>query len=290
MKIAIIGSSEEDLPIVDEAKKIFDEVLYVPLDSIKLEVGEIQKAFYKDIDLSSFDVVLPLLNGSSKEFLFICLKILENDVYIPISSEDFFILGKKCLLMKRLIEQGLKVRKSAFLASNRTSRMLIENLKFPIVIRSSSGKRVRITNEETLNHVLSLFKAGNIRILEKPIEAESVVWYFVVGNEIVASYENVGENVRSIGINGEIVSQLYRVKKAVNSDFFVINFIRKKKSLVVNDIFLSPDFRQFDRVTGKNTSRVLLVYLKNKVEERRVGPVTSLFNSFYTLVKKVLKS
>ena len=290
MKIAIIGLSEKNTSVVEEAKKVFDEVLYVPIDSIKLEVGEEQRAFYKDVDLSTFDRILPLINTSYNEFMYLCLKILEKNVYVPISSDDFFIINKKCLLMKGLMDQGLKVRKSVFLASNRTSRMIIESLKFPITIRSSSGKRVKVTNEETLNNVLSLFKAGNIRILEKPIEAESVIWFFVVGNEIIASYEQVSENLRSIGVDEDIISKIYRVKKAINSDFFVVNFIRKKDSLIVNDVFLSPDFSVLNKVSGKNTIQPLLVYLKNKVESERVGVIQSIFKSVHDFFRGLVKS
>ena len=290
MKIAVIGSSKENSTLVEEAEQIFDEVLYVPIDSVKLEVGEGQRALYKDVDLSTFDIILPLPKDTNREFFFLCLKILEKYTYTPISSDNFFIMDKKCLLMKKFIEQGLKVRKSAFLASNRTSKMLIENLKFPIVMRSYPGKRVLVTNAETLNNVLSLFKAGNIRILEKPIEAESALWFFVVGNEIVASYEQLGENVRSISPDGEIISKLFRIKKAVDSDFFVVNFIRRKNSLILNDVLLTPDFSELDKVTGKNTSRLLLIYLKNKVESMRVSPITSLVNSMYSLIRKVFKT
>jgi len=290
MKIAIIGLSENNTSVVEEAKKVFDEVLYVPIDSIKLEVGEEQRAFYKDVDLSTFDIILPLINTSYNEFMYLCLKILEKNVYVPISSDDFFIINKKCLLMKGLMNQGLKVRKSVFLASNRTSRMIIESLKFPITIRSSSGKRVKVTNEETLNNVLSLFKAGNIRILEKPIEAESVIWFFVVGNEIIASYEQVGENLRSIGVDEDIISKIYRVKKAINSDFFVVNYIRKKDNLIVNDVFLSPDFSVLNKVSGKNTIQPLLVYLKNKVESERIGVITSIFKSVHDFFRGLVKS
>jgi len=290
MKIAIIGSTENNKPVVEEAGKVFDEVLYVPLNAIKLEVGEDQKVLYKDIDLSTFDIVLPLVNGSSNEILYLCLNILENSVYLPISSEDFFIIGKKCLLMKKLIDQGLKVRKSVFLASNRTSRMIIESLKFPIIIRSSSGKRVKVTNKETLDNVLSLFRAGNVRTLEKPIEAQSVIWLFVVGNEIIASYEQVGEDLRSIGVNGDLTSSIYSIQKAINSDFFVVNFIRKKNSLIVNDVFLSPNFSLFNEVTGKNTISPLLVYLKKKLEYERIGVITSIFNSVHGFLKGLVKS
>ena len=290
MRIAIIGLSENNLSVVEEAKKIFDEALYIPIDSIKLEVGEEQRAFYKDVDLSTFDIILPLVNTSYNEFMYLCLKILEKNIYVPISSDDFFIIGKKCLLMKRLMDQGLKVRKSVFLASNRTSRMIIESLKFPITIRSSSGKRVKVTNEETLNNVLSLFKAGNIRILEKPIEAESVIWFFVVGNEIIASYEQVSENLRSIGVDEDIISKIYRVKKAINSDFFVVNYIRKKDNLIVNDVFLSPDFSVLNKVSGKNTIQPLLVYLKNKVESERIGVITSIFKSVHDFFRGLVKS
>ena len=290
MKIAIIGPNVNNPPLLEEAKAIFDEVLYVPLNSVKLEVDEDQKVFYEDVDLSSFDLIIPLPYEENREFMFLCLKMLEKDVYIPFSSMDFFIIENDALMKKKLINSGLNVRKSAILASNRTSRMLIENLKFPIIVRSLSRKGVRATNEETLKSVLDLFKAGYIRILEKPIEAKSVIWCFVVGDEIIASFEETKESTRSIRIDTETESKLLKIRTAINSDYFVINFIKKGNGLIVNDIYLNPDFSKFKEITGNNVSETLLIYLKNKVESMRVGPITLFMNSLYDTVKKLWKT
>jgi len=287
MKIAIIGPNENNEPLLNIAKEIFDEVLYVPLDFVKLEVGEEQKAFYEDIDLSSFDVILPLPNEENREFMFLCLKILEKDVYTPVSSDEFFTIENDALMNKKLIKCGLNVRKSAILASNRTSRMLIENLKFPIIVRSLSAKGVRVTNEETLQSVLSLFKAGYIRILEKPMEAESLVWCFVVGDEIAASFEETKETTRSIRLDDETNAKLLKIRRVINSDFFVVSFIRKRNALILNDITLRTDFSRFKDVTGKDITKLLLIHLKNRVESRRISPIKSFIQSFYDLFRRL---
>lgn len=292
MKIAIIGPNEDEPPLLDEAKEMFDEVLYVPIDSVKLKVGEEQKVFYEDVDLTTFDIILPLPDEKNREFMFLCLKILEKYqyIYLPFSSDDFFMIENDGLMKKKLMNSRLKVRKSAILASNRTSRMLIENLKFPIIVRSLSGKGVRVTSQETLQNVLSLFKAGYIRILEKPIEAKSVIWCFVVGDEIVASFEETKETTRSIHVDTETESKLLKIRRVINSDYFVVNFIRNRNDLIVNDIYLKPDFSHFKKVTGKDVSKILLIYLKNKIESMKLRPITSFINSFRDSIKKLWKA
>jgi len=291
MKIAIIGPNLDEPPLLDEAKDIFDEVLYVPIDSVKLEVGEEQKVFYEDVDLTSFDAILPLPDEENREFMFLCLKILEKYgyIYLPFSSDDFFMIENDALMKKKLINSGLKVRKSAILASNRTSRMLIENLKFPVIVRTLSGKGVRVTNEETLQNVLSLFKAGYIRMLEKPIEAKAVIWCFLVGEEVIASFEETKETTRSIHVDTETESKLLKIRRVINSDYFVVNFIRKRNDLIVNDIYLKPDFSQFRKATGKDVSKILLIHLKNKIESMKLSPITSFINCFSDSIKKLWK-
>lgn len=288
MKIAIMGPNKEKPPILDEAESIFDEALYVPINSVKLEVGEEERVFYEDVDLSSFDIILPLPDETNREFMFLCLKILEKESYIPFSSSDFFIIENDALMKNKLIKCGLKVRKGAILASNRTSRMMIENLKFPIIVRSPSGKGVRATNEETLKNVLSLFKAGYIRILEKPVKAESIIWCFVVGKEVIASYEETKESTRSIHLDVETETKLFKIRRVIDSEFFVVNFIRKRKGLIINDIYLAPDFSLFKETTGKDVSKLLLLHLKNKVESKH-RPVKSLISSVHDIFKKVWK-
>ncbi len=286
MKIAIIGPKKEKPLILKEAEDIFEEALYVPINSVKLEVGEEEKVFYEDVDLSSFDIILPLLDETNREFMFLCLEILEKEVYIPFSSKDFFIIENDALMKKKLIKCGLKVRKGAILASNRTSRMMIENLKFPIIIRSPSGKGVRATNEETLKNVLSLFKAGYIRILEKPVKAESIIWCFVVGREVIASYEETKESTRSIHLDTETETKLFKIRRVIDSEFFVVNFIRKRKALIINDIYLAPDFSRFKETTGKDVSKLLLLHLKNKMESKN-HPIKSLVISVHDIFKKL---
>lgn len=288
MKLVILGSlerKEKDLPIIEEAQKIFDTALYVPVDHVKLGAGNDLGAWFKKTDLSNFDAVLPIPTYSNKEFYYTCLRILEKKVYTPIPSDKFFIMWNKPLLLKLFSNNGIKTRKVSIVACEIAANTIINQLKLPVIITPPSRKRVLITNKDTLKSVLSLFKPGYTIIVEKPIKPKSMIWVFVVGDEVVASYEKNRQGRKRIIIDEDLKKLAIKIRKSISSDFCAINFIKTKSQNIVNEITLSPDFSLYQDVTGKNISRALLTYLESKIKEEKRTILDRIVDSITDTVK-----
>jgi glutathione synthase/RimK-type ligase-like ATP-grasp enzyme len=290
MKIAILGSperKEKDLPLIREAKEVFETSLYVPIDGVKLGIEEEPKAWYKKTDLSEFDCILPIPISKNREFFYTCLRILEENVYLPISSDKFFILWKKPLLLKLFSQNNIEIRRTFVVASDVATGTILEELKLPVIITPPSEKRVLATKKETLKNILSLFKPGYTIVVEKPIKPESVIWTFVVGDEVVASYEKKKSRRRAIKLGEELENLAVKVRKIISSDFCGINFIKTKSHTIVNNVTLSPNFSLFQEVTGKNISRILLSYLKERVKESKKGLLDRFIDTITEFLKQV---
>jgi len=277
MKIAILDSlekKEKDAPLLKEAKEIFDKAIYVPINSVKLGIDQELEARFENKNLSNFDVVLPLPTYLKKEFYYTCLRIIEKKVYTPISSDKFFTIWNKPLLLKLFSENRISIRKVFVAAHVSSAKDIIGQLKLPVIITPPSRERILITKEETLKNVLSLFKPGYTITVEKPIKPRSMIWAFVVGSEVIASYEKGERGRRMINLDDKMKKMSIKIRKIVASDFCAINFIKTKTRTLVNEVTLSPDFSLYKHVTGKNVSKILLNYLKTQAE-KKAGERTS---------------
>lgn len=273
MNLAIITTPdriEKDRTLFKESLKYSQMVVYTSIDSIKLRVGERMEVRYSGYNLSEFDYVLTIPTVEKREFFYILLRMLENSgVMVPISSDKFFIIWNRPLMLKALSKRGIHVRKTFAIAQNIVADTILRDLKLPVVITTTSGKRVYVNKMDVLKDVLSLFRPGHMVVVEKPITPESVIWSFVIGDEIVASYERRGEVRRSIVLDKEMEEIAIKVRRIFDADFCVVNFIKMKRGFIVNNVTLTPDFELFYKVTGKNVCSMLASYIMERVERER---------------------
>jgi len=288
MKLAILGSpdrKEKDLPLLNEANKIFDSSLYIPVDGINLKVGEDTSALFKRVNLSEYDVILPIPTYRNKEFYYTCLRILEKNVYTPIPSDKFFMMWNKPLMLRLFANNGIDVRKTFVVACNVAANTIINQLKLPVIITPPSRKKVLVTNENTLKNVLDLFRPGHTLIVEKPIKPESMIWVFVIGDEIIASYEKGDKGRRPVIIDKDLERLALKIREIISSDYCAINFIRTKSTVIVNEVTLSPDFSLYQVITGKNVSRSLLSYLRTKAKKEGRSLLDRFIDSFVDAIR-----
>jgi len=270
MRIGIVGSGKENKAVVREFKKVFKETVYIPVDEIIVGVGSDGfHARFNGMNLFTFDCILPLPTPEKKEFYYVLIKILEREVYVPITSENFFLLWNKPLLSRLLLKHRISARKTFAIAQNVAANVILKKLKLPVIVTPPSGKRVLVTKEETLKDVLSLFKPGYMILVEKPIKPLSVIRVFVAGSETVA-YEKIENSTRAITLPKDVKELALKVRDLISSDFCCINFLKTKKGVMVNEISLSPDFDTFQEVTGKNIALMLATFIKEKMKRKSV--------------------
>ncbi|MCD6403073.1 MAG: hypothetical protein J7K98_01950 [Candidatus Aenigmarchaeota archaeon] len=289
MKLLIIGDPKEEgigKVVSKEARKFFTKVLYVPINRIRLEVSDDIRVFYENEDLGSYDGVLPMPTMENAEFFYLVTRMLEkNVVYTPIPSDVILLPWNKPLLSYTLRKNGIKIRKVFAIAQNVAASTIMNEIKFPVFITTPSGRRVLVTKEEVLKDVLNLFKAGNMITIEKPIKATSVVWSFVVGDEVIASYEKSEEKGRrAIRLDKELEEISIKIREILKSDFCVLSFVKTKNETVLSNVSFSPDYKVFNEVTGINTISLLLSYLAEKLYEEKKG----MLNKFVDSVKGIL--
>jgi len=265
MKFLLINGSKAHpnaaKAIIAEAKKHFSTVLSVPVSKIRIECEEGEnRIFYKDTDLTTFDVCFPRLFGEDFTFGSVVLDILENsDVYMPTGLDAFQISSHKYYTTKILAKIGIPVPATALSVGEETATRLAHRLGFPLVVKLLSGfggKGVMmVQNEQEFKPLFDTFEVfKEFLLMQEFMDSRSEdLRCYVFGDEIFAVRRKGGEgewraNV-SRGGTAEIIEFPEKYKKIVRDsakilgmEFGAVDILETRKGPVVVEANFSPGF------------------------------------------------
>ena len=128
----ISGKQGEDAKsvFINEAQKIFDKVLFVPIKKIRIEcINGTARVFYKNTDLSTFDAVYCRFFGEDFVFAQIILDALESlNVLMPTNTESFQITNHKFYTVKAVVRIGVPVPNSSLSITPEMAIKISKNL------------------------------------------------------------------------------------------------------------------------------------------------------------------
>jgi len=216
MKLAIIYGdvSTKHQLIMERAEEIFDSVLAVPVDGLKMVHGEEQKVLYKDIDLTEYDAVYIRTDDRDMLFTEHLVEILnEEDVITQAENDTYSYESNKFYSMKILAENGISVPNSVYTLSPDVAVDAAERLGYPIImktVRGVGGEGVmRAGSENELKPVMDTMKSFEQEIcLQEFKEHDGTDTRVIVIDDHVVGYSrsNTGDDWRSnISAGGERV-------------------------------------------------------------------------------------
>jgi len=272
MKIAILADSNresKDQPIIDEAKEAFGEeaVTYVPITQVRFDLAGQTAVRFNGADLAEFDCVIPIPTITHSELFYTALRMLGADEQeLPLDAKKYLLIMNDELLFNFLEANGVRVREYITVASNASLDNVGEIIKYPALVRPPK-KRVIVTNKQTLKDVISLYKIGTPIKIETPIKAERNVWVFVLRDEVLASYEGSGKNAKSFAVDDELKSIALKVRKLVGCDYCAMRFLMQRNEWILDKVALSPNFSNFQKITGINIARYIVSCFAEKTKK-----------------------
>lgn len=288
-KIAILANESrkaKDGLIIEECKKVFDEVIYAPINKVRFDIVS-ERAYdgirlgYDGNDLSDVDCVLTIPTNNKKELFYSALRMIDGP-FMPFDAKTYMLTINEDLLAGFMGSNGIPVRKSLVVASNITMDRINERIKYPVIVRPPE-KRVIVTNRHTLKDVLSLYKYGTPIRIETPIKSKKNVWVFVLGDEVIAGYERVKDTAKVTAVDDDIKRLSIKVRRLVGCDYCALRFLRGSRGWVFDKLTFSPDFANFHKITGINIGRYMASRYINesrRVERpgwhRRIGEILKL--------------
>ncbi len=181
--------------LLEEARKLFDVVLFVPISKIKIvcDKGE-TKLLYKGTDLTKFDACYPRFSINDFVFKEAVLKILDkSDIYVPVSLLAYQISNHKYYTVKELSHAGVPTLVSSLFTSPEAAQESINEFGFPIVLKLISGfagKGVMLIHDKKeLKSILD-----TVTLYEEFISAQKFIEgvnsdyrYWVIGKKVIAA-------------------------------------------------------------------------------------------------------
>jgi len=311
MKACVIGSkrrSPSTMKIFEALKDCgrFRSVFFAPTEGISIGVKKGKfPIFYRDKDLTSFDVVLPRIGASKTIFGYLVTKYLRNaGVYVPISPESILIAHNKYLTLEALNRVGIPIPETYLAMSPPSAKRVVQGLKPPIVmklLKGSGGKGVMFS-DDTQN---ALALIDTLNVLQQPLFIEKYIKnpgedirVIVLRNEAVASMKRIakkGERRANLssggkGVSIKIDSTLERIAiksaKAIRAEICGVDIIEDRKGPVVLEMNICPGMKISD-VTGINVPMRIANYLADKAEKYK--PKEGIKKVSYYIEKELAK-
>jgi len=288
MKIAILASESrktKDRPVIEEAAQAFDTFIYAPITKVRFDLASAKslsilslKRFTSEkslsemsvkcngYDLSDADCLLVIPTSTHAELFYTALRILDNCV-VPFDAKTYMLTINEGLLFNFLGAKGIPIRESLIVASNISIDKINERIKYPVIVRPPR-KRVMVTNTTTLKDVLSLYSYGTPIRIETPIRSERNVWAFVLEDDVIAGYEKTKDAPQVTAIDDDLKRLAIKVRDLIGCNYCAMRFLYDKNKWVIDKLTFSPDFSNFQKITGVNIGRHIVSNLRNKVRKR----------------------
>lgn len=311
MKACVIGSkrhSSSTMRIYEAMKDSgrFSSVLFVPTEGIRIGVKKGKfPIFYREIDLASFDAVIPRIGASKAMFGYLITRYLvEAGVYVPMRPNSILIAHDKYLTLEILNRAKVPVPETYLTMSPPTAKRIISELKPPIVMKllgGSGGKGVMFSDDG--ENAASLIDTLNV--LRQPLFIEKYVQnpgedirIIVIGNNAVASMKRIAKkggkrsNLASggKGISYKIDNTLERIAvrsaEAIGAEICGVDVIEGPKGPLVIEMNISPGMKIAD-ITNKNIPRMIADYVADRAEVYR--PKEGIKKVSYYIEKELTK-
>jgi ribosomal protein S6--L-glutamate ligase len=264
----------------------FSSVLFVPTEGVRIGVKKSKfPIFYREIDLTRFDTVVPRIGASKAMFGYLITKyLIETGVYVPVRPESILIAHDKYMTLEVLNRAKVPVPETYLAMSPPSAKRVVSGMKPPIVMKllgGSGGKGVMFSDDE--ENAFSLIDTLNV--LRQPLFIEKYVSnpgedirILVVGNTAVASMKRVAKKGRKRsnlasggkGISYKIDSTLetiaIRSARAIGAEICGVDIIEgpKGKPLVI-EMNICPGMK-IAHITNKNIPRMIADYVADRTE------------------------
>ncbi len=281
MKVAILANESrknKDNPIIKEAEQAFDEVIYAPIKKVRFDL--VSKGLsngisleFEGFNLADADCVLVIPTNNYKELFYTALRMLDGCI-TSFDHKTYMLTINEDMLLNFLNSNDIIVRKSLVVSSNISIDKISERIKLPAIVCPPT-KRVVVTNKQTLKDVLSLYKYGTPIRIETPIKSEKNVWLFILEDEVIACYEKMKNVDKVTAVDDDLKKLAIKIRNLVNCEYCAMHFLKRggktKSEWVFDRLTFSPDFSNFQKITGVNIGRYVISHFSERVKKIEKG-------------------
>lgn len=300
MTLCLIGQEKSDtnLKLLEEAKKKFFSVFFVPVDGIRIGFGEKFEISYRSSDLTKFDSVYPRIPKPLYSYAYQLLSLLPPEIYTPIKPISFLLSDERFFLLSVLRKRGVNTLDVQLARSPKAAFGILEEENFPIIIRTSSKETGVVA--KTLNEAKSVIEAlGSLKesILIEDV-VKDVVSCYVAEPDVIASVKKKTKEKDVIFSKGDFKNHKPDVEtkhlaieaaKAIDTQIARVDISINGEPKVVS-MHLAPNLITHSKATGINLPKEIINHVYENYKRHKEKPMLmKFFEDAKSVVKDVLK-
>ena len=301
MSLCIIGQEKSDsnLKLLEEAKKKFDSVFFVPIDSIGIGLNEKFSIHYRSADVLKFKAVLPRIPQAYSSYAYQLLSLFPNDSYMAIKPIAYLLAAERFFMLTVLRKRGISTINLNMARSTSAAIRMVEAGEYPMVIRTTEKKTGVVVNKRI--EAKSIIDA--LAHLKQPILIEDVsreiVSAYVADPEVVAVVRKKTKATDALFGPGE----LKKHKLSIDAEQLAIDTVRSMDSHIarvdmslngeprVVNVELRPDLIRPSKATGVNIPRKIIDSVHaNYMSYKEKPMLLKFFEDAKSVVRDVLHS
>ena len=264
--------------IIEESKKLFQNVDHVPITETVIQVDNDSKLLYKGNTLDKYDYLIPRIDSKRARYGYKLMKYFDQtNIKKPYNANAITVAHNKFSTIYELRQAGLPVPATWLVGSKAAGEQLIEKLQFPVVIKlvgSSGGKGITFaeTSEsaKTILNTLDILKQE--LLIEEYIESKGEdIRILVIGDNIV-SMKRIAErgklksNVHSGGKavmytpTEEEQELAIKAAEAIKSKICAVDMLVGKDGIKIIELNINPGLAGISKARGENIAQIIAKY------------------------------
>ena len=289
MKIALLSNGNinySTLRLKYEAEKKGHKVKIIKYKNCYVAIDRKQGVMYKGKPIKDYDAMIPRIANSMTNYGTSIVRQLElQGIYTTSSSLSIVRARDKLRSAQILARHGVPIPKTVFSRNTTDIDDLIDAVGgCPVIIKLARGTHgngvvlaeTKKTAVSALQALYLMNKDGTNLLIQEFIEetAGTDIRAFVVGNEVVASYQrrslnddfraNMHRGAEGSPINLTIKEKRIAIKaaKAMGLEIAGVDLMRSKKGPMVIEVNASPGFLA-EKITGVNIAEKIIEHIEN---------------------------
>jgi glutathione synthase/RimK-type ligase-like ATP-grasp enzyme len=301
MSLCILGQekTESNLRLLEEAKKTFGSVFFVPVKGIGVGLNSEFSITYRTSNLLKFDAVLPRVPRKYYSYAYQLLSLFPSETFMPVPPIAFLLASERFFLLTVLRKRGVDTLHLHLARSVKASERILDSVDFPIVIRVPTQKTgVTVKSSSEAKSIIEAFGS-----LEHPVLIEErvrdVVSAYVARPEVIAAVKKSTKDQDVIFAPGTFKSHKLTVEAkqlalkaaaAIDTQIVRVDMSLKGDPKVVN-IELNPELVGPSKATRTNIPKEIIERMHDNYKLHAEKPMLmKFFEDAKSVVKDVLKN
>lgn len=301
MSLCIIGQekTETNLRLMEETKKYFSKVFYVPIDSIAIGLSDKFSISYRTTELLKFDAVLPRISKKFSSYGYQLLSLFPEDKFMPIKPISFLLSTERFFLLTVLRKRGIPTINLHLTKTPKAANNVIESADFPIILRTGEKKTgIFVKNKQEAKNIIDALGTLKESIVIEEVIEDMVSVYIAEPDVIAAAKKKTKEkdilfatgNFKKTKLKPEVKQLALDAAKAVDTQIARIDLSLNNSPKVI-DVKLNPELAKASKVVGVDMIKKIAESVYSNYQLHREKPMlVKFFEDAKSVVKDVLKS